>query len=128
MKVVFGLIVVIGAGLAGLYYAGVFDIDPAGDAEAFKNAVKPGMDWTAVADLREPKKVQMYSAFEGPRSPSDFKRDEFAKRASTGYGDGFIFPYNFSVDHVYHVYFDGNGKVTEVIKPRTAKDLYNGNL
>lgn len=91
------------------------------------------MDWQQVADLKKPKKYAILR--DNPEARSDripemkFVPDQFGTAMQGGsHAAGFIFYYRFDTDNQYDVFFDGQGKVAMVEKPRTVKDLFNGNL
>ena len=128
MKAMLILVVVVGAVLAVVFYAGGFSgFDAAKQAEEFRASIRPGMTWEQVCDLKEPRKYIAVWEFGNQSPPTDFDRTAFAdlvnKRAMKV---GFAFPYRFTSDHHYRVWFDAAGKCEYVKDMLTLNDLATG--
>ena len=134
MKVLAVLLVVVIALVAAVVkFGGVTGFDPAADAESFVQQVQAGMTWQEVADVKTPRKYQVIR--DDPEAISErgpevkFDPGRFGTMMqSGGPAGGFIFLYSFDTENVFDVYFDPQGRVISVERPRTAADLFNGNL
>lgn len=128
MKVLIVLMVLVGAGIAAAYYFGGFTtLDPAAQAQAIRQEVKPGMTWEQVADLHEPNRLYPidFNTINGEGQPIDFDRANITKLiADGGLPSGFLYKFNFSQAHAVGVTFDGAGKVLSVDDLRTTADLF----
>ena len=113
MRVGFGVVVIIATLVVMGYKLGAFHME--GSAEQYnkmKEAVKEGMSWTEVADIKEPKKFAKYSSdpLGGRLPPQAFDRDLIAKWHKEGNMPfGFIYEYAFGPEHVLEVHFDEKG-------------------
>jgi len=127
MKVVLGLIVLIGAIIAVMFGLGLFSSeDPQVTLDNLKNSVKPGMTWQEVADIREPRKFTRvrFNAMGGRTQPEKFDRAKIADCISKGeFSDGFAFEYRFSNAHAAEVIFDSQGTAETVADMVTVGDL-----
>ena len=115
MKVVLGLIVLIGVVIAAMFGLGLFSSeDPQVTLDNLKNSVKPGMTWQQVADVREPRKFTRvrFQAMGGRTQPEKFDRAKIADCISKSeFSQGFTFEYRFSNAHALEVIFDDQGTV-----------------
>ena len=130
MKALIVTFVIVGAIVAGLiYFGGFVGMDPAADAQNFTKSVAPGMTWQEVVAVKKPRKVIPLNPtnMTGQSNPLKWDQAEGALN-NNSYTDGFIFPYVFSADHQYEVWFDGDGKVTDIQKQKTFNDLASGNI
>ena len=127
MKAVLGLIVLIGVVIAAMFGLGLFSSeDPQVTLDNLRNAVKPGMTWQQVADVREPRKFTRvrFSAMGGRTQPEKFDRAKIADAISKNeFATGFAFEYRFSNAHAVEVIFDSQGAVETVAKLATVSDL-----
>jgi len=137
MKVIIGLLVVLGLVIAGVYYLGGYSsFDPNQQGEQAKAAIKPGMTWTQViAVAGENPKLQTISVSKRKISGQvreermlgakvNFSKSQLADRLKYNeYPNGFILSYVFSERVAFDVLFDGTGKVVSVSDAMTMADL-----
>jgi hypothetical protein len=123
--------------VAVVYYAGgVASWDPGAKGAAAKEAITPGMTWTAVlAAAGEPGRIQSFTRqtrkvlgeeieevvpgamrnFDAALFEGDFKAGQ--------YKDGFLLHYVFTQQVAFIVHFDGAGNVETIEDMRTMADL-----
>ena len=127
MKAMIVLIVLVGAVIAIAFGLGLFSSeDPQVTLDNLRNAVKPGMTWQEVADVREPRKFTRvrFQAMGGRTAPEKFDRAKIADAISKNeFSQGFAFEYRFSNAHAVEVIFDSQGTVETVAKLATVGDL-----
>ena len=127
MKAVFGAVVIVATLVVMGYKLGAFHMeDSAVQYQNMKEAVKEGMSWTEVADIKEPKKFAKYSSdpLKGRLPPQDFDRDLIAKWHKDGNMPfGFIYRYAFGPEHVLEVRFNGEGLCEGTRDGFTAGDI-----
>jgi hypothetical protein len=133
MKALLVTIVVVSAAVAGVvYFSGITDFDPAADASAFREQVKPGQTWPEVLDVREPGKYAWLSSDPAHRSGRTvaikFRADDFRNLMSTSPpAEGFVFEYTFGAGQTLEVVFGADGKVESVEGAVATPDLHQGN-
>lgn len=137
MKLIIGLLVVMGIGWVVVYYAGGYSsFDPDEQGMQAKAALSPGMPWKdAFAATGDPKKWQVVrretvrvngedvDVFKpGPSMP--FTRDNLEKRLEeNSVPHGFLCTFVYSNATAFTVEFDGLGAVAEVRDAITQADL-----
>lgn len=132
MKLIAILIVLGGIGIFLMFqFGGYASLDPAEQAETFREQVDRGMTWEQVAEVREPREIVPLrpGTRSGEGMPRDFDREQLTQMIQDDeLVSGFMFKYRFDASHHYDVVFDGDGEVRGVNEPATAKDLYEGEL
>lgn len=129
-----GIFAVLGVlALAGMImFGGFLGLDPAEQAQAFREQVNEGMTWEQVADVREPREFVSINpnSLSGEGMSRDFQRDRMGDLVADNeqLRHGFIFKYRFDATHHYDVVFSSAGDVVTINEPRTARDLYEGQL
>ena len=131
-----GLVIFIVVGIIALVlvfqFGGYSSLDPAEQAQQFREQVSEGMTWEQVADVREPRRFTAVNpnAMGGQGLERDFDRQSLADDISDNerLRHGFVFLYRFDASHHYDIVFSPQGEVVAVNEPRTAKDLYEGQL
>ena len=82
--------------------------------------------------MREPRELVPLNpnAMTGRGTTQSFDRDRMADRIADNdrLRHGFVFEYRFDATNVYDVIFSANGEVVAIEQPRTAKDLFEGQL
>lgn len=128
--IVLVVLVIVGVWLA-YQFGGFKTMDPVAEAEGMRIAVKPGMTWAPVVDLKAPRRYVPVDpkAFTGTRQEVKFDRAVLADTIQNdGFPFGFVFQYHFSQAAAFQVSFDGKGVVEAVEDMKTTKDLYEGRL
>ncbi len=132
MKFLIALLILVPLCLYGLYAGGAFSTpDPQVLYDEIMTKATPGMDWQDVADIREPRKFRIVVPANptGTSGQNKFERQKISTGLTNdSYPSGFVFDYQFSDAHACQVFFSSSGKVTEVAKMVTFKDLLNGNI
>lgn len=127
MRVGFGVVVVLVTLIVMAYKLDLFHMEaPEDQYSDMKAAVKEGMSWTDVADIKEPKKFVKYSANPdvGRLPPRAFEREligNWIKEDKMHFG--FIFVYAFGPDYVLEVHFDDSGAFEGTSDAFTMGDL-----
>ena len=133
MKTLLVLALLIAGLVAALYYGGAFGFDPAEQAQAARDAIKPGMPWTEVVSVAGETNKCSYSPASrtvvgridviraGPEV--SFDADNITQRVEQGNLIGFSFKYIFSAADGFWVNFDASGNVTEELEIRTTQSL-----
>jgi hypothetical protein len=112
--------------LIGMMTGCGFGEPPEQQAANFLASIKPGMTWEQVSAVKAPRKwaVADGEAMGGHKQMQDFNATALADGIKNGnIANGFVFQYRFHEDHAYLVWFDETGKVTEVVKMPSMKDL-----
>lgn len=129
MKVILVLMVLVAAGVFLVYQFGIKGFDPAKQAEEFQLFATDGKTWKELTARYVPKRFQGIDVDEEGNvaysAESDFELADF-DAAVTQSGlpkHGFILHYNFSEEHRYLVYFDGEGKIESVQQAFKMSDL-----
>lgn len=132
MKALLIVFVLVAAAVGALYYfTDLSSFDASGQYQEVRGQLQPGMSWTAVVELKEPKK--MAAVLVDPEAMSDrgqefsFDRAAVEQAVSDGkYADGFLFMYSFGEAGAFDVYFDQTGTVTAINDVMTFNDLAAG--
>lgn len=136
MKILVGLILVVGIGYGALHYGGLLSFDPAQQGRDAKAAIKPGMSWKkVVSTTTEPSECRFYVIQKknlggqeieitkaGPFMPFDGKNLE-DRLLDESLPKGFEFLYKYSADVQFLVKFDAAGDVEYIGDAPTMKDL-----
>ncbi len=137
MKLIVGMIVVIGVVALVVYYTGGYSsFDPTQQGKTARAAITTGMTWKQVVgvaeDPREFRSIVMKIERIGGEDVETFKpsaRNRFNPKTFPGYmsdnqfSDGFIFEYRFSEQVAFAVEFDGTGTAVAVNDLTTMADL-----
>lgn len=137
MKLIIGLLVLVGIGWVVVYYAGGYStFDPNEQGMKAKAALSPGMSWKdAFAATGDPDKWQVVrretirvdgeevDTFKpGPLMP--FARDNLEKRLEeNSVPHGFLCTFVYSNSTAFAVEFDGLGAIVDVRNAMTQADL-----
>lgn len=128
MKLVLGLLVLVGLGWVVLYYGGGYgSFDPSEQGRQAKAAIGPGMSHTQVFDIcgnpRRVRKIRREVKNVGgqkiemlvPGPPADTTRERIDERVKSGeFPLGFVIPYRYSDSVAFAVHFDSTGTVEHV--------------
>lgn len=132
MKVILILAVIMFLAVFAAYKFGGFEsLDPADQVANIRQNVSAGMPWDKVVEIHTPRKVAAIKsdAMGGQAAPQDFDPATLKAAIAKGhYPEGFVFPYTFSGKDAVEIYFDSQGKVTDLVKPVTSSDILNGQL
>ncbi len=136
MKILVGLILVVGIGYGAMHYGGLLSFDPAQQGRDAKAAIKPGMSWKKVVSATtEPTECRFYviqkKNIDGneievtkPSAFTSFDGDNLANRlADESLPAGFEFLYKYTADVQFLVKFDSAGDVEYIADAPTMKDL-----
>ena len=132
LKLMIGVVIVIGVVLVVVYQIGISDFDPTAQGEAAMKTIKPGMTWEQVIDAtKAPRKFTFINVIEdggftsmAPGMPRQFNQSEFEKMLDGGsFKNGFVFIYNYSPKAAFDVIFSPEGKVESLNLKATIVDL-----
>lgn len=135
MKAIIVLVVLLGLGVAGVYFLGGYgSFDPDEQGNKAKAAITTGMSWKKVLDITgksDPRyrAISMIKDKDGNEYPKpgpevNLDRTKLASRVKNGeVRGGFIFVYRYSEKVAFEVTFDSSGNVTSVDDIATMADL-----
>jgi hypothetical protein len=131
LKVIVGVLVLGGIGLAIAYYVGgAGSFDPTAQGRKVRAAITPGMTWQQVINVAgEPGKYQTilpkkHGGTPEPGALVRFDRNSLVQELATNVHQyGFVFPYTFSEARRFLVYSDPKGVVEYVADAVSMADL-----
>ena len=136
MKILAGLVLVVGIGYGAMHYGGLLSFDPAQQGRDAKAAIKPGMSWQkVVAATTDPAECRFYVIQKkniggneieiskaGPFMSFDAKNLE-DRLLNDSLPEGFEFLYKYTAEEQFMVKFDAAGDVEYVAKAPTLNDF-----
>lgn len=136
MKVIIGLVAILGVAIGGIYFFGGYrTLDPTKQGETAKAAIRPGMAWNKVVSaagepqeyrimIRDPAKNKKDVGLVRPGPVGRFVAANMPQHlANKELPEGFLFTYRFSNKCAFQVAFDNTGTVTSVDDAFTMADL-----